>query len=633
MTTLKASTQKTSTPKGTQQFRLLWQLMEGHRLLYLAAVGALLLSVIFSYIVPLVGRTIIDLVLSDKTEGSEALTGYLLQLMGGSAYLKENLWIGAIAITLFAACGGIFSYFKGKWSAMASDDIAFQLKNRLYDHLQHVPTKYHDKADTGDLVQRCTSDVETIRMSLSSHIVSISNAFILMFLAIPLMYSLDPRMTAVSFSLLLPIILFGFFYFQWVKRVFREADEAEGKLTAVIQENLTGIRVVRAFARQNFEIERFSGPNARYRDLNLKLIRLMASYWTISDLIAIAQNGLVLMAGVHWVSIGSLSVGTLFAFLALLNLILWPIRQMGRTLTDLGKTVVSLGRVSEVLSVDIEKDSDSPERPETNVRGAITIDNLTFSHQDSSERENKPLPHTLNGISLSLDAGETLAILGPSGSGKSTLIHLFLRLYDYQTGSIKLDGYDLRDLERKWSRSQFGVVMQEPFLFSKTLKENISLGHAAANRRDIEEAAKVADIHTSILSFMGGYETEIGERGITLSGGQRQRVAIARAILKNPPILILDDALSAVDTETEVAVIDALRERRGKRTTIIIAHRLSTLLHADRIIVLDKGQIIQEGTHRNLLEEDGLYRRLWNIQSRWTVGTSSQSTETKDRSN
>ncbi|MBL4575251.1 MAG: ABC transporter ATP-binding protein [Opitutaceae bacterium] len=329
------TTPKASTPKGTQQFRLLWQLMKGHRLLYSAAVGSLLFSILFSYMVPLVGRAIIDLVLSDKTESSEALTRYLLQLMGGGAYLKEHLWIGAIAITFFAACRGVFAYFKGKWAAMASDGIALQLKNRLYDHLQHVPTKYHDKADTGDLVQRCTSDVETIRMSLSSHVVSVSNAFILMSLAIPLMYSLDPKMTAVSFSLILPIILFGFFYFQWVKKVFREADEAEGKLTAVIQENLTGIRVVRAFARQAFEIERFSGPNARYRDLNLKLIRLIASYWTISDLIAITQNGIVLMVGIYWLSIGSLSVGTLFAFLALLNLILWPIRQMGRTLTDL----------------------------------------------------------------------------------------------------------------------------------------------------------------------------------------------------------------------------------------------------------------------------------------------------------
>jgi ATP-binding cassette subfamily B protein len=553
--------------------------------------------------------------------------------MGGSTYLKENLWIGAIAITFFAACGGFFSYFKGKWAAMASDEIAFQLKNRLYDHLQHVPTKYHDKADTGDLVQRCTSDVETIRMSLSSHVVSISNAFILMFLAVPLMYSLDERMTAVSFSLILPIILFGFFYFQWIKRVFREADEAEGKLTAVIQENLTGIRVVRAFARQNFEIERFSGPNARYRDLNLKLIRLFAGYWTISDLIAITQNGLVLMAGVYWVSIGSLSVGTLFAFLALLNLVLWPIRRMGRALTDLGKTVVSLGRIHEVLSVDVEKDSDSPKQPATELKGAVAIHDLVFSHQEPTGREGSLKPHTLNGISLTVQAGETLAILGPSGSGKSTLIHLLLRLYDYQIGSIKLDEYELRDLDRKWSRSQFGVVMQEPFLFSKTLGDNISLGHTAANRHDIEKAAKIADIHTSILSFMGGYETEIGERGITLSGGQRQRVAIARAILKNPPILILDDALSAVDSETEVAVIDALRERRGKRTTIIVAHRLSTLLHADRIIVLDKGQITQEGTHRDLLAEEGLYRRLWNIQSSRTVSASAQSTGTNHRSN
>lgn len=289
----------------------------------------------------------------------------------------------------------------------------------------------------------------------------------------------------------------------------------------------------------------------------------------------------------------------LFAFLAYLGIMLWPVRQMGRILTELGKTTVALTRIHEILSVARETGSEIPEASDLppTLTGKLAVRNLRFSHDG--------LRPALDGLSFDVKPGETIALLGPSGAGKSVLMHLLLRLYDYTEGSITLDGRELTTLPRKWVRAQIGVVMQEPFLFSKTLRDNLRLGRGDAPQHEIEEAARAACIHETIQGFEQGYETLIGERGITLSGGQRQRVAIARAILKRPPILILDDALSAVDGETEAMILKAMRERRGQATTLVIAHRLSTLAHADRVLVLDRGRIIQSGTHTSLAAEAG----------------------------
>ncbi|MEZ5275286.1 MAG: ABC transporter ATP-binding protein [Opitutaceae bacterium] len=610
-----------SDQKGWRQFHLLWQLMSGFRLLYAGAILALLAGTVVTYLVPLVGRATIDYAIGtaahEKTPVAGGLTARILDAFGGVEVVRENLWLPAIAMVALTVIAGLFSYLKGKGAALASDGIARQLKDQLYDHLHHLPASYHDTADTGDLVQRCTSDVETLRMAFSTQVVEVSHALILMLTAIPVMLYLDGRMTAISFALILPMVTFGYTYFNRVKHLFLDVDQAEAKVTTVVQENLTGIRVVRAFARQDHEIRKFAEPNAGYRDQSLRMVRIMSIYWSASDLITLSQYGLVIITGIYFIGQGTLSVGTLFAFVAFLDLFLWPVRQMGRILTDLGKTVVAIGRTRDILAVPHESaGGQSHSISARMIQGRIEIDDLWFSHRtaqagDSSERPH----HALNGVSLRVEPGESLAILGPSGSGKSTIIHLLLRLYDYTRGSVRIDGVELTEYDRKWIRSQFGVVMQEPFLYSKTLEENIRLGSKSASRADIMEAAQMAHIHETILSFDHGYETQIGERGITLSGGQRQRVALARAIVRDPPILVLDDALSAVDSETESTILNALQGRHGQKTTIVIAHRLSTLAHADRIIVLEAGRVIQEGRHEDLIVQDGLYQRLWRIQS------------------
>ncbi len=592
--------------EGARAATLLWKLMHGFRGRYGRAIAALFVFTGLNYMTPLVGGAAIDSALSGKAPDGR-LGARIIALLGGADSVRENLWLPALAMVLLTVTAGIFSYLKGRFAAEASDGLARELKDRLYDHLQRLPVSYHDKAETGDLIQRCTSDVETLRLALSVQVVDISNAILLLLTAVPVMVMLDGRMTAVSFALVAPMVLFGYFYVGRVKHLFTEVAEAEGRVTKTVQENLTGLRVVRAFARQEFEISKFSAPNAEYRDRSLKLLRLMAWYWSISDLIVLIQQGLALFAGAWFVSQGTLTVGTLFTFIMFLNMLLWPVRQMGRTLTDLGKSVVALNRMGEILSVPTESRPAGDGRPHGAVRGAIEVSEVVFAHGGDSA--------AVNGISFSVDPGETLAILGPSGSGKSTLIHLLLRLYDHDSGTIRFDGHDVRDLDRQWLRSQFGVVMQEPFLYSKTIGENIRFGRASAVEDEVRRAAEQASIHDTISGFTDAYSTLVGERGVTLSGGQRQRVALARALVKDAPVLLLDDALSAVDAATETAILDALRSRHGKKTTLVIAHRLSTLMHADQIIVLKAGKIIQRGTHPALLHEEGLYRKLWEIQT------------------
>lgn len=599
-----------SAGKPPSPVALLWRLMRGFRGLYLWAIVALFSHIGINYLTPLVASGTIDYVLSGKAIADDGLPGRILGLLGGPERVREALWLPALAILLLTICAGGFQYLKGRWAAKAADGLARRLKDRLYDHLQHLPASYHDRADTGDIIQRCTSDVETLRVAMASQVLAVSQALLLLLTALPLMLLLDVRMTGVSLLLIGPIALYGGFYFAKVKHLFRQVAEAEGKVTDVVQENLAGLRVVRAFARQDFENEKFARPNQLYRDRSLHLLRLMAWYWATSDFVALFQQGLVLFAGVYFISQGTLTVGTLFAFIMYLNMLLWPVRQMGRTLTDLGKSMVALTRIGEILSVKEEPAPAAPALPPERPAGRIEVTDLAFSHADGTP--------AIRGVSFAVEPGQTLAILGPSGAGKSTLMHLLLRLYDYTSGSIRFDGNELRDLDRQWVRSQFSVVMQEPFLYSKTISENIRIGrkHTSLTEADVAEAARAAHIHDVITTFPDGYSTLVGERGITLSGGQRQRVALARALLREAPVLLLDDALSAVDAETEATILEALRRRHGRRTTLVIAHRLSTLAHADQVIVLDAGRVIQRGTHAELARSDGLYRRLWEIQNK-----------------
>jgi len=591
--------------KSEHNFKTLWKLMEGHRRRYLFALLAMFSGVGLLYLTPLITRGAIDgLIDPHPGAGLSAVARFFAdhQQQWG---LRMTLSLAAAALVFVTACSAACMNLQGRLSGIASETIARRLRDRLYAHLQCVPAAWHDKVQTGDIVQRCTSDVDTVRLLYREQVIEISRTCSRIAIGFPLLLLLDWKMALMATAAMPAIIGFAIIFFGRVQGSFKKADEAEGFLTAALQENLTGIRVVRAFARQEFEIERFTGKNGEYRDRQWHLFKIMAVYWSTSDLLCFTQFAVIVFAGAWRASLGSMTIGTMIAFIAYAQMFIWPIREVGRTLTELGKTLVAITRIKEILDVAEESAPAHPIRGAARVRGDIELTNVSFRHGEK---------WVLRDVSLSIPAGTTLALLGPSGSGKTTLVNLLLRIYDHDQGTITLDGIELKSMDRKYVRSQFGVVLQEPFLYSKTLRANIKLGRHTAEDEEMVVAARTAAIHESIESFDQKYDTLIGERGVTLSGGQRQRTAIARALLKKSPIVILDDALSAVDTSTELAILDQVRHQRGKHTMIIIAHRLSTLMHADQIAVIEKGRIVQLGTHDQLVEQDGLYRRLWQIQ-------------------
>ena len=587
--------------------RNLWFITRGQRARYLSAVLAMGVSNLFMLSSPLVGMYALDALSADDLgQGAPGLIEAALAIASvfGSTPVIAYLIASALAGVLVTALGGLFLYLRGRWAAIASEAIARKLRDALYERLHHLPASFFDTADTGDLVQRCSSDVETVRMFLSAQVVEIGRAVLLVAIMTPMLFWRDERLAMLSVCLMPVIVLGAVAFFTRVKRVFLEVDESEAAMTAVLQENLTGIRVVRAFARQDFEIKRFGERNAAFRDNYFRMNRLMGLYWGISDLFCMAQITIVLLAGGIFLAEGTITVGELFAFITLVGMVLWPVRHLGRVLTDTGKAMVALKRINHIL--ETEEETQEPVPQIGRARGDLAFEDLTFGYE--------PKRFVLRDVSVTIPAGQTVGIVGAPGSGKSTLIRLLLRLYSFAQGRITLDGLDITQVDRKWLRAQVGVVLQDPFLYSRSIEENLRVARPGAPVQDLIDATRDAAIHQAIEDFPAGYDSLVGERGVTLSGGQRQRLALARALLKDPPVLVLDDSLSAVDTGTELAILAALRRRQGRHTTLVIAHRLSSVRDADRILVLDEGQLVQDGDHRTLAALPGPYRRLCEIQ-------------------
>lgn len=591
-----------------RRLSLFWSLIEGERLRYVAAVLALIIATALLYVVPLIPQIVIDGVLGGDEGRLQTLPERVgLPLMGGASFLADHLWVAGLAIVAVAAVAGLFTYLRGRFTAIAAESVTRRLRDRVHDHLNHVPCRWHEATETGDTLQRATSDIDTLRNFLALQVVDISRAVAMLVIPIPIMLMTDVGMTLASVSMVPFIVIFAPIFYGKIRDEFRKKDAAEGRMTATVQENLTGIRVVRAFARQEFEREKFRSRNDVHRELDMRLYSLVARFWSLSDLLCFLQKAIVLILGACWVASGRLEVGAFYFFLAAVTMFIWPVRMLGRLLSEMGKAVVALDRVNEILDVAAETQPESP-IDVSPLAGSIDFDGVTFSHEESAP--------VLREVGFKVATGETLAIVGPSGCGKSTIVNLLLRFYDVDAGVIRIGGHDITMMRRLDLRRLMAVVMQEPFLYSRSIRENLAIGRSKTSDDELIGATRAACVHDAILQFDEGYETVVGERGVTLSGGQRQRVALARALLQDPLILVLDDALSAVDTRTEQLILEAMRTRHGSLTTIVIAHRLSTLRRADRILVMESGEIVQEGRHEELIEHDGMYRRLWEIQTR-----------------
>ena len=553
-----------------------------------------------------------DTILStEDIEPKSSVPNYIMwfiDAVGGVEHIRSNLWIMALAMIGLQALRGLLTFSRSFTTSKASEGTIKRLRDRLYSHVQNLPFKYHVSAQTGDLLQRATNDIDTIRRFIAGSSLELIRTILLFAIGIFVMARIHVPLTVLSLVLAPVIVGTSIFFFKKIQKLFMEVEEAESTVFTIVQENLTGARVVRAFGRQRYELDKFNKANVTLRDEIIKLNNMFAYLWGSLDVISGAQIVIVAVFGIMFTVKGSLTLGQYIAFTSYVWFFLWPLRGFGRVLSDFGRTLISVGRVQEILDEKEEEGFDEGLEPD--MSGDIVFKDVCFSYGNQE---------VLKDLNMTVKGGQTVAILGGTGSGKSTLVQLLQRLYDIQSGSITIGGVDIRDIKKSYLRSRIGIVLQEPFLYSKTILENIAIKMETPDIEKVREAARVAAIHNDIESFEKGYDTVVGERGVTLSGGQKQRVAIARALIGDSDILIFDDSLSAVDTKTDASIRNALKSRRQGTTTFIISHRITTLMEADKIFVLKDGKVVEEGTHEELLKVGGIYKQTYDIQSSQVV--------------
>jgi ATP-binding cassette subfamily B protein len=544
--------------------------------------------------------------------GAESVGNLVIRHIIDKVILENRGMVMIILFTLLFAGISlfrvVFSFLEGRGKAKVSETVAKNIRNQMYDHIQHLSFQYHDKAQTGELVQRATSDVDAVRRFFAEQVPGIVRVGLLFIINFIILMVLDTKLALLSI-IAVPLIAFiSIFFFKLIFKAYDDFQNHQGKMTARIQENLSGIRVVRAFARQDWEKDRFKKVNSTQRHKGMTLLIRHSLYWPLAHTICGLQFVLTILVGAIMVINGTMTPGTFIAFSSMVNALIWPLQELGRMITELSKSFVSFNRISEIMGTEKEDLHTGQIQGDEKIKGDIEIKSLSFSY-------NKDIP-VLNNISFKCRAGEKIALVGATGSGKSTLVNLLPRNYEYQEGEILLDSRPLDNYSRHFLRKNIGIVEQEPFLFSTTIRENISYSlEREVSLDEIISAAKAAAIHDSIMDFPDGYDTMVGEKGVSLSGGQKQRITIARTILKDPAILILDDSTSAVDAGTEEKIKKALEKLMKGRTNFIIAHRIQTLKMADRILVMKDGEIVQEGTHQELVETDGFYKQVFILQT------------------
>ena len=594
--------------KNTKQnLLLLGRFLKGSRLLFAAAILSAVVSALADMINPQIIRMTIDNVLG----GAEpALPQFILDLVekaGGFAYLAKHLWIMALAIVIVAVIKAVSQYLFRVMNTKAAETLVKTMRDSIFTHIERLPYAWHGKNRTGDIIQRCTSDLDTLKNFVSEQLTQVFRIVILLILSLVFMLRMDWHLTLIALSLMPVILIYSFLFSRRIEKGFEEADAAEGVLSAMVQENLTGVRVVRAFGRERREMDRFTAQNESYTNLWIRLARVMARYWASADILGSLQVMMVVIFGAVRCINGQLLAGEYIAFISYNSMLIWPIRMLGRMIAEMSKAGVSLDRIAYIMSAEEETPSEKGLTPPLN--RMIEFDHVSFAYEDS--------PEMLHDISFRLPAGKTLGILGGTGSGKSTLMALLCKLYPLPEagGTITVGDVDIQDIDTDYLRKNIGMVLQEPFLFSRSLRDNIAITRPEMSLEEIREVAKAACLDDTVMEFSKGYDTFVGERGVTLSGGQKQRAAIARTLAQRTPIMVFDDSLSAVDTETDAKIRAALKSHFAGSSVILISHRITTLAQADTVMVLDKGRIAEMGTPEELAHAGGIYQQIYEIQT------------------
>lgn len=586
---------------------LVWHFLRGSKAYFIIAIVCISLMNLLALIVPRVISYTVDTLITGKESNLPAFIVDAIDSIGGPAYIKEHLYLVAVFLMVIGALSALCNYLYRYYNNKGAETLVETMRNEIFAHIARLPFSWHTKNQTGDIIQRCTSDVDAVKNFVSGQLTEVFRVVLMVAFSLYFMFTINVKLALIA-VILIPInIAYSAYGHKRMGKIFEEADVEEGKLSAVVQENLTGVRVVRAFGRELFEKERFEKQNHDYWKMWIRMDWVLAWFWAIGTLLLSLQTMIVVVLGAVYAVRGEMLAGEYIAFFSYNIMLTWPIRLLGRLISGLSRSEIATDRIRYIMNSEPEKDEGKKQRPE--MTGDIVFNNVSFAYDESKE--------IVKDVSFRIKGGTTVGILGGTGSGKSTLMHLLNRLYELpkENGSITISGVDIKDIEVGYLRENVGMVLQEPYLFSRTLAENIALGGTNAEIEDIKEAAGTASLLETIENFKEGFETTVGERGVTLSGGQKQRTAIARMLIGKSPIMVFDDSLSAVDAETDAKIRKGLMEKGKDSTVIIISHRITTLMAADNILVLDKGRLVESGTHDELIKNSGIYRKIYDIQS------------------
>lgn len=595
-------------------FKTSWHLLKGTRFLFFFQLFLQLFvglgSILNTFLIKVLVDTIEGVEQLDKAEAFERAVVFLLTGGRGNQYLYDNgKYILPTAMIVLASVYGLSLFLRIWMRAYFSMQFNAHVQKEVFSHIQRLPYDQYKTSKEGDLLQTATRDIMVLRKFIAMDSANITWAVWMVVFCSIILFGLSWKMTLVSVSLFPILFLYSLLLTNHVRKLYRATDDSEAALTDKVSENLASVRIVKAFNNELYEISSFEGSLRDYRNKFLSWKRFNAFFFSSSDIFVFASKVIALLWGVYLVYLREINAGTLVVALLYVNMMVWPVREAAQCLANMGQNIASADRIQLLLDKPSE-DLETGLMPK--IEGNIVFENVSFHYPDSKGA-------TIKNVTFSVKKGETVAIMGKTGSGKSTLLLLLTRLYDYDSGSIRIDGVELKEIQKRYLRKKVVPVLQDPYLFSRSIEANIRIANPKASEEEIRYAAKNADVDHTVQGFKEGYATIVGERGVTLSGGQKQRVAIARTLITKAPILIFDDSLSAVDTKTDFEIRENLRKNASEATTFIITHRVASAKSADKIIVLENGTIGEMGSHEELLEKEGLYRRIAEIQSRMEV--------------